>query len=174
MMGALNVCKQLGVSESEFFIAMSSFKGASRRLEKIFEREGLIVYKDFAHSPSKVRATVKAVRDQFISHKVIAGLELHTFSSLNKSFLEEYKNTMNGIDIAYVYFDPKSVAHKKLEDLSEAAVYESFDRKDLKVFTDSTVYCDAIREEINAKTVVLLMSSGNFGGIDVEDFAKSL
>ena len=174
MMGALNVCKQLGVAESEFFIAMSSFKGASRRLEKIFEREGLIVYKDFAHSPSKVRATVKAVRDQFISHKVIAGLELHTFSSLNKSFLEEYKNTMNGVDIAYVYFDPKSVAHKKLEDLSEAAVYESFDRKDLKVFTDSAVYCDAIREEINAKTVVLLMSSGNFGGVVVEDFAKSL
>ena len=174
MMGALNVCKQLGVAESEFFIAMSSFKGASRRLEKIFEREGLIVYKDFAHSPSKVRATVKAVRDQFISHKVIAGLELHTFSSLNKSFLEEYKNTMNGVDKAYVYFDPKSVAHKKLEDLSEAAVYESFDRKDLKVFTDSAVYCDAIREEINAKTVVLLMSSGNFGGVVVEDFAKSL
>ena len=91
MMGALNVCKQLGVAESEFFIAMSSFKGASRRLEKIFEREGLIVYKDFAHSPSKVSATVK--HEGFISHKVIAGLELHTFSSLN-NLLEEYKNTM--------------------------------------------------------------------------------
>ena len=81
---------------------------------------------------------------------------------------------MNGVDKAYVYFDPKSVAHKKLEDLSEIVVYDSFDRKDLKVFTDSAVYFDAIREEINAKTVVLLMSSGNFGGVVVEDFAKSL
>ena len=79
---------------------------------------------------------------------------------------------MNEVDKAYVYFDPKS-AHKKLEDLSESAVYDSFDRKDLKVFTDSAVYCDAIREEVNAKALVLLMSSGNFGGI-IEDFAKSL
>lgn len=174
MMGALNICKQLGLTESEFFNAMESFKGASRRLENIFEREGLIVYKDFAHSPSKVRATVKAVRDQFKTHKVIAGLELHTFSSLNESFLEEYKNTMGGVDIAYVYFDPKSVSHKKLEDLSEIKVYEAFGRKDLRVFTDSSQYCEAIRAEINAKSVVLLMSSGNFGGVVIEDFAKSL
>ena len=174
MMGALNICKQLGLTESEFFNAMESFKGASRRLENIFEREGLIVYKDFAHSPSKVRATVKAVRDQFKTHKVIAGLELHTFSSLNESFLEEYKNTMSGVDIAYVYFDPKSVAHKKLEDLSEIKVYEAFGRKDLRVFKDSSQYCEAIRAEINAKSVVLLMSSGNFGGVVIEDFAKTL
>ncbi|MCS5662868.1 MAG: Mur ligase family protein [Flavobacteriales bacterium] len=174
MMGALNVCKQLGVTESDFFNAMKSFKGASRRLENIFEREGLLVYKDFAHSPSKVRATVKAVREQYIGHKVIAGLELHTFSSLNKSFLAEYKNTMSGVDIAYVYFDPEAIAHKKLEDLSEELVHESFDRKDLEVFTDSAEYCDAIRKEINAKTIVLLMSSGNFGGIVLEDFAMSL
>ena len=174
MMGALNVCKQLGVTESDFFNAMKSFKGASRRLENIFEREGLLVYKDFAHSPSKVRATVKAVREQYIGHKVIAGLELHTFSSLNKSFLAEYKNTMSGVDIAYVYFDPEALAHKKLEDLSEELVHESFDRKDLEVFTDSAEYCDAIRKEINSKTIVLLMSSGNFGGIVLEDFAMSL
>jgi len=174
MMGALNVCKKLGVAENNFFNAMRSFKGASKRLEKIFEREGLIVYKDFAHSPSKVRATVKAVREQYINCKVITGLELHTFSSLNKSFLAEYKNTMSGVDIAYVYFDPETVARKKLEDLSEELVYESFDRKDLKVFTDSAEYCDSIRKEINAKTVVLLMSSGNFGGIVLEDFAMSL
>lgn len=174
MMGALNICKQLDLTESEFFNAMESFKGASRRLENIFEREGLIVYKDFAHSPSKVRATVKAVRDQFKTHKVIAGLELHTFSSLNESFLEEYKNTMGGVDIAYVYFDPKSVSHKKLEDLSEIKVYEAFGRKDLRVFTESFQYCEAIRAEINSKSVVLLMSSGNFGGVVIEDFAKSL
>jgi UDP-N-acetylmuramate: L-alanyl-gamma-D-glutamyl-meso-diaminopimelate ligase len=174
MMGALNVSKQLGLSETTFFNAMASFKGASRRLEKIFEREGMLVYKDFAHSPSKVRATVKAVKEQFKDYKVITGLELHTFSSLNKSFLAEYKNTMNGVDVAYVYFDPESVAHKKLDDLSEELVYESFDRKDLKVFVDSSEYCESIRKEVNSKTVVLLMSSGNFGGVVLEDFAKSL
>ena len=122
MMGALNVCKQLGLAEGSCFEAMASFKGASRRLEKIFERDGMMVYKDFAHSPSKVRATVKAVKEQFKDYKVITGLELHTFSSLNKSFLAEYKHTMSGVDVAYVYFDPESVAHKNLEDLSEALV----------------------------------------------------
>lgn len=174
MMGASNICKQLGVTEKRFFTSMESFKGASRRLEKIYEREGLIVYKDFAHSPSKVRATVKAVREQFLDYKVISGLELHTFSSLNKSFLAEYKNTMSGVDIAYVYYDPESIAHKKLEDLSEDLVYESFDRKDLKVFVDSEEYCESIQKEVNSKTVVLLMSSGNFGGVVLEDFAKRL
>ena len=133
-----------------------------------------MVYKDFAHSPSKVKATVKAVREQFKDFKVIAGLELHTFSSLNKSFLAEYKSTMGGVDIAYVYFDPKAIAHKKLEDLSEELVYDSFDRKDLRVFTDSDDYCNTIRKEVNSKTVVLLMSSGNFGGVVLEDFAASL
>lgn len=174
MMGASNICKQLGVTEKRFFTSMESFKGASRRLEKIYEREGLIVYKDFAHSPSKVRATVKAVREQFLDYKVITGLELHTFSSLNKSFLAEYKHTMSGVDIAYVYYDPESIAHKKLEDLSEDLVYESFDRKDLKVFVDSEEYCESIQKEVNSKTVVLLMSSGNFGGVVLEDFAKRL
>ena len=174
MMGASNICKQLGVTEKRFFTSMESFKGASRRLEKIYEREGLIVYKDFAHSPSKVRATVKAVREQFLDYKVITGLELHTFSSLNKSFLAEYKHTMSGVDIAYVYYDPESIAHKKLEDLSEDLVYESFDRKDLKVFVNSEEYCESIQKEVNSKTVVLLMSSGNFGGVVLEDFAKRL
>jgi len=174
MMGALNVCKQLGVSENNFFKAMESFKGASRRLEKIFEREGLLVYKDFAHSPSKVRATVSAVKEQFNNKKVIAGLELHTFSSLSKSFLAEYKKTLSGVDIAYVYFDPEAIAHKKLDALSVEQVYESFDRKDLKVFTESESYCKSIRNEVDSNSVVLLMSSGNFGGVVIEDFAQSL
>lgn len=174
MMGALNVCKQLGVAASSFFSSMESFTGASKRLERIYESEELKVYKDFAHSPSKVKATVKAVRQQFMDCKVIAGLELHTFSSLNDSFLAEYKNTMNGVDIAYVYYDPQAVAHKKLDDLDETFVYESFNRKDLRVFTNSEDYCNAIRKEVGKKTVVLLMSSGNFGGVLLEDFAKSL
>lgn len=174
MMGALNVCKQLGITESDFFNCMESFKGASKRLEKIFECEDLKVYKDFAHSPSKVKATVKAVRAQFVDCKVIAGLELHTFSSLNQSFLSEYKDTMGGVDIAFVFYDPQAIAHKKMDELDKSLVYESFNRKDLRVFTNSEEYCEAIRDEVKGKTVVLFMSSGNFAGVELDAFAKTL
>ena len=174
MMGALNICKQLKVSELDFLNAMSTFSGASRRLEKIFEREGLQVFKDFAHSPSKVSATVQAVKNQFKGFTIIAALELHTFSSLNKTFLAEYKNTMDGVDCAIVYFDPEAVAHKKLEDLSEAVVFDSFARSDLNVLSKSTDVCNLVRSEVSNNTIVLLMSSGNFGGLVLEDFAQSL
>ena len=174
MMGALKICKKLGVSEVQFFKMMESFKGASKRLQKIFERKGLIVYKDFAHSPSKVKATVKAVREQFKDHKVIAALELHTFSSLNKSFLSQYKNTMSGVDIAYVYYSKKELEQKNIDDFPEDFVHDSFGRKDLKVFTDVCEYCDGIRKEIVTNSVVLLMSSGDFAGIHLEEFALSL
>jgi len=174
MMGALNVCKQLDITEHDFFNAMSSFKGASRRLEKIYTRKGLQVFKDFAHSPSKVKATVKAVKAQFKDFNIIAALELHTFSSLNKSFLTEYKSSMDGVDTAIVYFDPKAIAHKKLENLSEDLVFECFAREDLNVLTNRDELCKKIREELSNNTIVLLMSSGNFGGLILEDFAKSL
>ena len=174
MMGALNVCKQLDITEHDFFNAMSSFKGASRRLEKIYTRKGLQVFKDFAHSPSKVKATVKAVKAQFKDFNIIAALELHTFSSLNKSFLTEYKSSMDGVDTAIVYFDPKAIAHKKLENLSEDLVFECFAREDLSVLTNRDELCKKIREELSNNTIVLLMSSGNFGGLILEDFAKSL
>ncbi len=174
MMGALNICKQLEVSEIDFFKSMSSFKGASRRLEKIYSREGLQVFKDFAHSPSKVSATVKAVKAQFTGFNIVAALELHTFSSLNKSFLSEYKNSMDGVDTAIVYFDPKAVAHKKLNDLSETLVFDCFGRADLKVLTESEELCKQIENEVQKDTIVLLMSSGNFGGLVLDDYAKTL
>ena len=174
MMGALNVCKQLNVSQIDFFNSMSSFKGASRRLENIHSRDGLQVYKDFAHSPSKVIATVKAVKAQFEGFNVIAALELHTFSSLNKSFLAEYKNSMNGVDTAIVYFDPEAIAHKKLDNLSEKVVLDCFNRKDLSVLTKREELCSMIKDNVSNNTIVLLMSSGNFGGLVLEDFAKSL
>lgn len=174
MMGAFNVCKQLEVSESSFLNAMSSFKGASHRLEKIYSRKGLQVFKDFAHSPSKVKATVKAVKSQFVGYNIIAALELHTFSSLNKTFLSEYKNSMNGVDTAIVYFDPEAITHKKLENLSANLVFDSFARKDLSVLTNSNKLCRLIESEISDNTILLLMSSGNFGGLVLEDFARSL
>jgi UDP-N-acetylmuramate: L-alanyl-gamma-D-glutamyl-meso-diaminopimelate ligase len=174
MMGALNICKQLKVSDQQFYNAMSSFMGASMRLEKVYQRKGLRVFKDFAHSPSKVKATVMAVKTQFEDSKVIAVLELHTFSSLNKSFLTEYKNTMNGVEVALVYFDPNAIVHKKLEDLSTALVFNSFNRADLKVLTTRNQISESIEREITANTIVLFMSSGNFGGLNLEVFSKQL
>jgi UDP-N-acetylmuramate: L-alanyl-gamma-D-glutamyl-meso-diaminopimelate ligase len=174
MMGALNICKQLDVSELDFLKSISSFKGASRRLEKIYEREGLQVFKDFAHSPSKVRATVKAVKAQFSNYNIIAALELHTFSSLNKDFLTEYENSIDGVDTAIVYFDPKAIAHKKLESLSKNLVFDCFANKDLKVLSSSKDLCEMIQDKVSHNTIVLLMSSGNFGGLDIEEFAKTL
>jgi UDP-N-acetylmuramate: L-alanyl-gamma-D-glutamyl-meso-diaminopimelate ligase len=174
LMGALNICRKLGVEESIFFRAMHTFKGASNRLEKISEREGLIVYKDFAHSPSKVEATVKAVCEQYADIKIIAVLELHTFSSLSNTFLTEYKNSMNGPDISYVYFNPQTLIHKNISDFSKQLVYDSFDRKDLKVFTDNQMCFSSVQSELTSKTLVLFMSSGNFGGLVVEDFSRNL
>lgn len=174
MMGALNICKQLKVSDQQFYNAMSTFMGASMRLEKVYHRKGLRVFKDFAHSPSKVKATVKAVKTQFEDSKVIAVLELHTFSSLNKSFLTEYKNAMNGVEVALVYFDPNAIVQKKLEDLSTALVFNSFNRADLKVLTTRNQISESIEREITANTVVLFMSSGNFGGLNLEVFSEQL
>ena len=174
MMGALNICRKIGVEESNFFHAMHTFKGASHRLEKIAEREGLIVYKDFAHSPSKVQATVKAVCEQYSDFKVIAVLELHTFSSLSHAFLTEYKNSMNGTDISYVYFNPQTLIHKNIFNFSKELVYDSFDRKDLMVFTDNQICFSSVQSELASKTVVLFMSSGDFGGLVLEDFSRNL
>ena len=174
MMGAFNICKKLGVEESKFFDAMHSFKGASHRLEKIAQREGLVVYKDFAHSPSKVQATVKAVCEQYRDSKIIAVLELHTFSSLSHNFLSEYKNTMNGPDISYVYYNPKTLIHKNITNFSKDLVLASFQRKDLCVFTDNQLCFSSLNSNLSSNSVVLFMSSGDFGGLDLEDFSQNL
>jgi UDP-N-acetylmuramate: L-alanyl-gamma-D-glutamyl-meso-diaminopimelate ligase len=174
MMGALNICRKLGVEESKFFDAIYSFKGASHRLEKIAQRDGLIVYKDFAHSPSKVQATVKAICQQYVESKIIAVLELHTFSSLSHDFLSEYKNSMNGPDISCVYYNPKTLIHKNISDFSEELVFDSFQRKDLRVYTDNHLCFSSVQSELSLKTVVLFMSSGDFGGLILEDLSQNL
>lgn len=112
--GARLICKSIGVSNDVFYNALKSFKGAAKRLELLAENDQFAVYKDFAHSPSKLKATLEAVRKQFPDRKLIACLELHTFSSLNENFLNEYKGTMADADVAIVYFNPKTIEHKKL------------------------------------------------------------
>ena len=134
---AMLVCKELGVSEDDFLKKISSFKGASKRLELVKKENSSAIYKDFAHSPSKLKATSTAMIKQFSDRKLVACIELHTFSSLNEEFLSQYKGSMDGPDTAIVYFSPESIAHKKLNPITKQKVYSSFGRKDLLVFTDS-------------------------------------
>lgn len=172
--GAKLVCNQLGISDNEFYNAISEFKGAARRLEILSQNEDTIIFRDFAHSPSKLKATVNAVKKQFPERDLIAVMELHTFSSLNEDFLKEYDGSMDLADIAVVYFNPEVIKHKKLKPITPEKVKKSFQKEGLKVVTEKTSLIDFIKT-INLKNKnLLLMSSGNFSGVDLKHFAREL
>lgn len=163
--GAMAVCDRLGVTDAMFYEAIGSFKGAAKRLEKLSETAELVVFRDFAHAPSKVEATTEAVKNQYPDRKLLAVVELHTFSSLNKSFLSQYKHTLKAADVAVVYFNAHTLATKRLEPISADDVIQAFDQSDLHIFTETAdlkTYLDSQREQVG---VMLLMSSGTFGGI---------
>lgn len=166
--GAKWICQNMGVDEDDFYEAISTFKGASKRLEKIAENKNCIVYKDFAHSPSKVSATTKAVKDQYPNRKVIACLELHTYSSFNAEFLKEYKGALDPADEAVVFFLPESVKIKKLKEVTKEQISEAFQRDDLQIYTQATAFEDFVFTQNFDNTVLLFMSSGNYGGLDLE------
>ncbi len=168
------VCKELGVSDADFYEAIAQFAGASNRLEKIAETAGAVVYKDFAHSPSKLRATVRAVREQYADRKVVACMELHTFSSLRADFLVQYEGCMDAADVAFVYFNPEVIRHKKLEMITADQVAEAFGKDRVCVFTDSAALQAELRKMDYDDTALLLMTSGNFSGVDLKSFAKEL
>jgi UDP-N-acetylmuramate: L-alanyl-gamma-D-glutamyl-meso-diaminopimelate ligase len=172
--GARLVCASLGVSKKDFYNAIQSFKGASKRLELLAASKHTAVYKDFAHSPSKVKATVKAVKNQFEDRSLVACLELHTFSSLNLKFLEEYRKSMKAADVAVVYFNPKTIKHKKLPELTKKQVKKAFDRKDLNVFTDVKELKAFLSEEKWKRKNLLMMSSGTFDGLNLNKLADKL
>lgn len=167
--GAKWICQHMGIDEEDFFEAISSFKGASKRLEKIAQSSKAIVFKDFAHSPSKVMATTRAVKQQFPNKRLLACLELHTYSSLNAQFLQEYQDALNAADKAVVYFSPEAIENKKLEPVRKDQIFEAFNRQDLVVCTDSEKFREFLREQDYSETVLLLMSSGNYGGLDFEE-----
>lgn len=171
---AFNICKELGINENDFYTHIQSFKGASKRLEKIAENTSSVVYKDFAHSPSKLKATTDAVKNQFTHRKLVACMELHTFSSLNPLFLKEYDGAMNAADEAIVFFSPKAVAHKKLPELKQEDVYKAFNRKDLKVFTDTNELQSYLKQKEWQNCNLLIMTSGNFEGMNIDQFGKEL
>lgn len=172
--GARLVCNQVGISDEQFYNAIQSFKGAAKRLELVYKSETFNFYKDFAHSPSKLKATTAAVKQQFDKRHIVACMELHTFSSLTEEFLNEYKGAMNTADEAIVYYNPHTIAHKKLKPISEEQVLKAFARKDLRVFTDSKAVTDYLKSKTWKNSVLLMMSSGNFDGVDFNQLAQSL
>lgn len=167
--GAKWICQHMGVDEADFYEAISSFTGASKRLEKVAETPNTVVFKDFAHSPSKVKATTKAVKEQYFKRKVIACLELHTYSSLNAEFLDQYENALDSADVAVVYYSPEAVKNKRLEDISEEQIFEAFKRKDLMVYTNAQDFQDFLKSSNFNDAILLLMSSGNYGGLDFDE-----
>lgn len=174
LVGARELCRKACVSEESFYEAIQSFSGAARRLELIARSSKAVVFKDFAHSPSKLKATSAAVKQQFKGKKVIACMELHTFSSLNADFLQQYEGSMDQPDEAFVYFNPATIAHKKLAEVSPQQVKDAFGRKDLKVYTNSAELMQEIEQHSWQGDVLLLMSSGNFDGVNLNEFGKKI
>jgi len=167
--GALIACLELGISEVDFWNSIADFEGADKRLQKLYEDENTIKFLDFAHAPAKVRATINAVRQQYPDRKLYALYELHTFSSLNKDFLPQYKDTMNNCDQAIVLFSKHTLEMKQMPILEKEEVVKNFGKDDLKVFDnlgDFKSFVSGLSEE---NSVFLFMSSGNFGGIDLKN-----
>jgi UDP-N-acetylmuramate: L-alanyl-gamma-D-glutamyl-meso-diaminopimelate ligase len=172
MAGAKWICQHMGVDEDEFYEAITSFKGASKRLEKIAENGETVIFKDFAHSPSKVEATTKAVKKQYDNRTVLACLELHTYSSLNADFLKEYKGALDSADVAVVFYSPEAVEIKRLEKITAQQIKEAFEREDLIVYTNPAEFKEFLFSQNFENTALLLMSSGNYGGFDFNKFKE--
>lgn len=167
--GAKWICQNMGVDEADFYEAIASFKGASKRLEKIAESKTKVAYKDFAHSPSKVAATTKAVKEQYPNRTLIACLELHTYSSLNAEFLKEYQGALEYADVAVVFYSPDAVKIKQLDEVTYEQIAQSFNRKDLIIYTNPAEFKTFLFHKDLENTALLLMSSGNYGGLNFDE-----
>jgi UDP-N-acetylmuramate: L-alanyl-gamma-D-glutamyl-meso-diaminopimelate ligase len=167
--GAKWICQNMGVDEDDFYEAIASFKGASKRLEKIAESKAKVAFKDFAHSPSKVAATTKAVKEQYPDRILVACLELHTYSSLNSEFLKEYDGALEYADVAVVFYSPDAVKIKQLEEVTYDQIAQAFNRKDLIIYTNPKDFKDYLFNLNLNNSALLLMSSGNYGGLNFDD-----
>lgn len=180
MQAAYLACREVGVTDSQFAEAISTFGGAARRLQELCHADaegpmrGAVAYLDFAHSPSKLRATINAVRSRYRDKEVVACMELHTFSSLTKDFLPQYAGTMDRADRAIVYFNPEVIEHKRLDLFSASDVAQAFHHPNLDVLTRSADVESELRSLDLSGKVLLLMTSGNFGGLDLKSLAADL
>lgn len=167
MEAARRVCRELGVGDVDFYASISQFKGAARRLETLYKDDKRVVFRDFAHSPSKLKATIEAVVQQFADRRVVCVMELHTFSSLNKHFLPQYAGCMDAASEAVVYYNPQTLAHKKLDAISAEDIKSGFANTAIRVINDPEelrCYFEQLRQDEHS---ALLMSSGNWGGLDL-------
>ncbi|MCL2435006.1 MAG: Mur ligase family protein [Lentimicrobiaceae bacterium] len=167
-------CNAIGISNEQFYDAIQTFKGASNRLELLRKNETCAVFKDFAHSPSKLKATVEALKAQFPHRKLVACMELHTFSSLTEKFLEQYAGAMDCADVGIIFFSPDTVAHKKLPPITSEMIFNAFQRSDLEVYHHAKQLEERILAMPDTDTVFAFMSSGNFGGLDLRRLADRL
>ena len=170
--GARHVCHLLGIGNAVFYAAIASFHGAAKRLEKLAETTDRVVYKDFAHSPSKLKATVEAVREQFPDRQLVACMELHTYSSLSENFLDQYAGCMDDADRAIVFYDPHAVQLKRLPPIPPERIQRAFGR-DLEVYSDPISIMGGVRKDQKERSVLLMMSSGNFGGMDLQAMSEA-
>ncbi|MBY8962821.1 peptidoglycan synthetase [Flavobacterium sp. D11R37] len=172
--GAKWICQNMGIDEADFYEAIATFKGASKRLEKIAESSKNVAYKDFAHSPSKVAATTKAVKEQYPDRTLIACLELHTYSSLNAEFLKQYEGALDNADVAVVFYSPDAVKIKQLEEVTYEQIAKAFNREDLIIYTNPAEFKDYLfnLKPDSSGMALLLMSSGNYGGLNFDEVKK--
>ena len=169
MYAAMLAVEKIGIKSEDFLESMQTFKGASKRLELVKKTDNVSVFKDFAHSPSKLKATIEAVKDWFPNRKLVACMELHTFSSLTSEFLQQYKGTMDKADVSMVYYNKHAIELKRLPDLNKQDVYEAFNKQDLKVYTDVKDMLTDLHKIEMKDVCILMMSSGNFDGIDLNN-----
>lgn len=174
MHAAMLACEQIGITREQFLDAIQDFSGASNRLELVEKQADRVAYKDFAHSPSKLRATINAVREEYPQLRLVAAMELHTFSSLMANFLPQYKGCMGEADMAFVYFNPKVVEHKRLTPITTEEVAQAFATPNVRVFTDSAELQAALKALDYKDTALLMMSSGTFDGMNIPEFEKEL
>lgn len=167
--GARLICNQLGVMDEDFHEAIQSFKGASKRLELVNRTTDYVAYKDFAHAPSKVISTTNAVKEQFENKSLVACLELHTYSSLNPEFLSEYKGALAKADEKIVYYNPEALAIKRMAPISPEDIKKAFGDESIQVYTSSSELRNHLDTMDKSGKVFLMMSSANFGGIDLKE-----
>ena len=172
--GAQTLLKRIGITDDQFYRSIVTFKGASKRMEIIGENPNTTIYSDFAHAPSKLLATTSAIKDQFPDRYLVACLELHTYSSLNKDFIEQYQNTFNESDEAIVYINPEAAQRKGLESLTEKDLRAAFNRKDILLFNDNAQLNDHLVNQHWANKNLVFMSSGDFGGLDIDALKREV
>lgn len=172
--GARLICNILGINDERFYRSIQTFPGSKKRLQLLAQNTATSVYLDFAHAPTKVNATTMAMKNQYPERELVAVLELHTYSSLNAGFLQHYKDSMLTPDRAMVYFNPKTIEHKKLPPLTRKQVRDAFGRQDLEVSNSADELMKELREMNWDNKNLVIMTSGNFDGQDLEKLASNI